>query len=94
MNKSNKRESKKHEELVSSSPKVESVVKKQQFVSIVESVACFGVEDLADQQGCAKLAAEEIKKRFGVQRKALQIREFKFYSQKSCFIHEVGNKDG
>ncbi|KAL1188644.1 putative transcription factor [Cardamine amara subsp. amara] len=58
---------------------------------LVKSLARLGVDDLAAQQGWSKLASED-KKRFEDQWKALQLREFEFYSQKSGFVHEVVTK--
>lgn len=69
----------------------EPAVKKQEFVPIVDLVARFGVDDLAAKQGWSRLSSED-KERFEEQWKALQLKEFKFYSQKSGFIHEVVTK--
>ncbi|KAF8047388.1 hypothetical protein N665_3063s0001 [Sinapis alba] len=69
----------------------EPAVKKQEFVSIVDLVARFGVDDLAAKQGWSRLSSED-KERFQEQWEALQLKEFKFYSQKSGFIHEVVTK--
>ncbi|CAH2038250.1 unnamed protein product [Thlaspi arvense] len=94
------------QELVSSSPNgkkcEEEVANKGEVSSIAEldalaksvlvkSLARFGVDDLAAQQGWSRLGSED-KKRFEEQWKALQLREFEFYSQKSGFIHEVVTK--
>ncbi|KAF8092507.1 hypothetical protein N665_0412s0001 [Sinapis alba] len=69
----------------------EPAVKKQEFVSIVDLVARFGVDDLAAKHGWSRLSFED-KERFQEQWEALQLKEFKFYSQKSAFIHEVVTK--
>ncbi|CAL9223703.1 unnamed protein product [Arabidopsis halleri] len=61
--------------------------------SLVRSLVCFGVDEFAAQQGLSYLASED-KKRFEEQWKALQVREFEFYSQKSGFLHEVVAKMG
>ncbi|KAG7579817.1 GLABROUS1 enhancer-binding protein family [Arabidopsis thaliana x Arabidopsis arenosa] len=61
--------------------------------SLVRSLVCFGVDEFAAQQGLSCLASED-KKRFEEQWKALQVREFEFYSQKSGFLHEVVAKMG
>ncbi|KAJ4902632.1 DNA-binding storekeeper protein-related transcriptional regulator [Raphanus sativus] len=68
-----------------------AVVMKQEFVSVVESVARFGVDDVAAKKGWSRLSSED-KERFEKQWKALQIKEFNFYAQKSGFIHEVVTK--
>ncbi|KAG2307944.1 hypothetical protein Bca4012_083100 [Brassica carinata] len=69
----------------------EHAVMKQEFVSIVDLVARFGVDDLVAKQGWSRLSSED-KERLEEQWKALQLKEFKFYSQKSGFIHEVVTK--
>lgn len=69
----------------------EPAAMKQEFVSVVELVARFGVDDLTAKQGWSRLSFED-KERFEEQWKALQLKEFKFYSQKSGVIHEVVTK--
>ncbi|CAN7136515.1 unnamed protein product [Brassica rapa subsp. narinosa] len=69
----------------------EHAVKKQEFVPIVDLVARFGVDDLAAKRGWSRLSSKD-KERFEEQGKELKLKEFKFYSQKSGFIHEVVTK--
>ncbi|CAH8385156.1 unnamed protein product [Eruca vesicaria subsp. sativa] len=69
----------------------EPAVMKQEFFSVVELVTRFGVDDLAAKQGWSRLSAED-KERFEEQWKVLQLKEFRLYSQKSGFIHEVVTK--
>ncbi|EFH68907.1 hypothetical protein ARALYDRAFT_888456 [Arabidopsis lyrata subsp. lyrata] len=59
--------------------------------SLARSIARFGLDQLVAQQGLSLLSSED-KKRFEVQWKALQLREFEFLSQKSCFLHKVVKK--
>uniref|UniRef100_A0A1J3ICI0 Mediator-associated protein 1 n=1 Tax=Noccaea caerulescens TaxID=107243 RepID=A0A1J3ICI0_NOCCA len=58
---------------------------------LVTSLARFGVDDLAAQQGWSRLASED-KKRFEEEWKQLQLKEFEFYSQRSGFFHAVVTK--
>lgn len=69
----------------------EPCVMNQEFVPIVDLVARFGVDDLAAKQSWSRLSSED-RERFEEQWKALQLKKFKFYSQKSGFIHEVVTK--
>ncbi|CAN7059570.1 hypothetical protein BRARA_D01197 [Brassica rapa] len=69
----------------------EPAVMNQEFVPIVDLVARFGVDDLAAKQGWSRLSSKD-RERFEEQWKELQLKEFKFYSQKSGFIHEVVTK--
>ncbi|EFH60483.1 hypothetical protein ARALYDRAFT_900451 [Arabidopsis lyrata subsp. lyrata] len=56
--------------------------------SLVRWLVSFGFDEFSAQQGLSCLASED-KKRFEEKWKALQVREFEFYSQKSGFLHEV-----
>ncbi|EOA12213.1 hypothetical protein CARUB_v10012756mg [Capsella rubella] len=48
----------------------------------------FGVDELAAQQGLSRLASEDMK-RYEEQWKALQAREFDFYSEKAGLLHQM-----
>ncbi|EOA32182.1 hypothetical protein CARUB_v10015438mg [Capsella rubella] len=56
--------------------------------SLVRTLTRFGVDELAAQQGLDRLTSED-KKSLEEQWKALQVREFDFYSQKTGFVHQV-----
>ncbi|CAE6074360.1 unnamed protein product [Arabidopsis arenosa] len=56
--------------------------------SLVRSLVRFGFDEFSAQQGLSSLALED-KKRFEEKWKALQVKEFEFYSHKSGFLHEV-----
>ncbi|KFK43427.1 hypothetical protein AALP_AA1G124400 [Arabis alpina] len=81
--------SKKVESVVSSLANGKSCEDKQSF--LVKSLARFGMDDLVAQQGWISLESED-KKRYEEQWKAMQLREFEFYSQKSGFLHGVVTK--
>lgn len=68
-----------------------AAVKKQEFVSIVEPLARFGVDDLFAKKGWSKLSLED-KKRLEVEWEALQLEELRFYARKSRFIHDAVTK--
>ncbi|KAG2323666.1 hypothetical protein Bca4012_059133 [Brassica carinata] len=70
---------------------VEPAVKKQEFVSIVESMTRFGVDELVAKKGWIRLSSED-KKRLEEDWDALQLEELRFYSRKSGFIHDAVTK--
>ncbi|XP_023633405.1 probable transcription factor At1g11510 [Capsella rubella] len=55
--------------------------------SLVRTLVYVGVDELAAQQGLSMIALED-KKRYEEQ-KALQAREFDFYSEKAKFLHQM-----
>ena len=56
--------------------------------SLASDLTHFGMDEFAAQQGLSCLASED-KKMLEEEWKALKVREFEFYLQKSCFLREV-----